>query len=256
MISLFQLYSSFQALVNTSQSSFFRPQTDFEQAVNDISNQLWELWTGMAEKSQEIRDHLAPFLKSKNIIIKQKNASYGVLTTPDNYGRFSSTRVIVTGNSCVPCKEVDNGDCANGNFKSEEELAEDYYDSIIERNVELIDNIKWAACLSHETKCPTFDKPKITQIDGGWKVAPRKISVVVLDYYVRPQKGTFQYTIAPGDTNTGAGDYLIYDAANSKPLEWPETVINEFLWRLSERFGLFTQQQFVAAFSTQQKNTN
>lgn len=253
MITLFQIWQSFQAYVNTFQGSWYRPNTDFQPAVNDISKEMWEEWTGQAEKSQEIKDHLQPFLKPRNLIVKQLKGSYGLLETPSDYGRFSSARIIVSGSECIPCKDVDNGKCNNGAFKDQEEIDDQYYDSLKETIIELIDNQKWAACLGHLTKKPTLERPKMTEYKNGWYVAPRKISVIVLDYYTRPQEGTFVYTTAPGDTNTGAGDYLIYDSANSTSLEWPETVINEFVIRLGIRFGIYTRDQFIAAASSQQK---
>lgn len=255
MISLYSIWVSFQAYVNTFQGSWYRPTTDFQPAVNDISKLLWEEWTAMAEKSREIKDHLFPFLKTKNLIVKNQTSSYGLLEYPKDYGRLSSARIIVNGMECVPCPDVNNGKCDNGDFKTQEEVTDEYLDKLEQSVVEEIDNQKWAACLKHLTKKPTLEKPKMTQYDVGWYVAPRKVSVIVLDYYVKPKEGTFVYTSSPGDTNTGAGDFLIYDDAKSEKLEWPETIINEFVWRLGERFGLFTRNQFISAAANQQKQT-
>lgn len=253
MISLFTIWNSFQSYVNTFQGSWYRPATDFQPAVNDISKQLWEDWTGQAEKSQEIKDHLAPFLKTKNLIVKSQNSTYGLLSYPTDYGRLSSARIIVNNQECVPCPDVDGGECANGEFKTQEEVTDEYKDNIKETIVEIVDNQKWSSCLSHLTKKPTIAKPKMTQYDKGWNVAPRKVSVVVLDYYTRPKEGTFKYSITAGNPTTGAGDFLVYNDTLSEKLEWPETVLNEFIWRLGERFGLFTQNQFTSSFATQQK---
>jgi len=251
MLSLLQIWNSFQGYVNTFQGGWYRPNTDFQPAVNDISKQLWEDWTAQAEKSQEIKDHLAPFLKSKNSIVSSQTSTYGVLKYPDDYGRFSSARIILHNEKCVPCPDVDNGECEG--FQTQEEVTDQYFDNLTQVIVELVDNQKWAGCLNHLTKKPTLEKPKMTQYQSGWNVAPRKVSVIALDYYVRPKEGTFVYTVAPGDTNTGAGDYLIYNENLSVKLEWPETVLNEFVVRLGERFGLFTRDQFVTAVASQQK---
>lgn len=250
MLSLFTIWSSFQSLVNTAQNSFFRPQTDLQQSVNDISKELWDNWTSQSEKSQQIRDFLAPFLKSKNIIVIPQNSYYGLVEYPDNYGRYASTRVFSINNDVVPCPDVDNGKCEG--FETQQEVNEEYYANILERTVDLIDEQRWAACLEHLTKNPTLKNPKITQIDGGWKVAPRTVSVLVLDYYIRPTEGTFKYTIAPGNPQTGAGDFIQYDPT-SIPLQWPETVLNYFLWKLATRYGLFIGNQFLSQFSAQQE---
>lgn len=254
MIDLFDLYNSFRSTANVYQGGWFRPQTDFTQTCNDISKRLFVKWTREAEKSQEAKDNLQPFLRSKNMIVDNK-AIYGTFKPPDGYGRFATARIIIAANQCVPCQEVDSGRCDNGNFKTPEELTDDYYDSIEQIDVEMIDDNKWGAVNKHLTKKPTLQKPKIRQIDGGFQVAPRKVSVIVLDYYVEPKEATFIYSIAPGNVQTGAGDQLIYDKKNSQPLEWPATVRNEFLIHLGERYGTFTRDQFMTQVSIQQKQT-
>lgn len=255
MISLYSIWSSFQSYVNTFQGSWYRPTTDFQPAVNDISKDLWNEETAKAEKSQEIKDNLAPFSRSKNLIVESQTSTFGLLKYPSDYGRLSSARIIVHNNTCIPCAEVNEGNCDNGDFKTQEEVTDEYLDNITQYFVEVVDNQKWAACLNHLTKKPTLEKPKMTQYNTGWNVSPRKVSVVVLDYYVRPKEGTFNYTITPGNPITGEGDFLVYNDATSEKLEWPETMLPEFVVRLGERFGLFTRDQFVSAFSTQQKQT-
>lgn len=253
MLSLLKIWESFQSYANTFQGSWYRPNTDFQPAVNDISKELWEEWTAQAEKSQEIKDHLAPFLKSKNLIVNGQSSSFGQLGYPVDYGRLSSARIIVHNDTCVPCADVDGGKCANGDFKTQEEVTDQYLDNIEQTIVEVVDNQKWAACLKHLTKKPTLAKPKMTQYLTGWNVSPRKVSVVVLDYYVKPREGTFKYSITPGNPTTGAGDFLVYDSVTSVELEWPETVMNEFVVRLGIRFGIAIRDQFITGISTQQK---
>lgn len=250
----FYLYSSFKSYVNTSQNGWFRPQTDFIQAANDISNELWETETKKAEKSQESRDNLIFYLKSKNIIVKSEKSSFGKFIPPPDYGRFASARLIVAGGKkTVPAKDVEDGKCDG--WKSDEELAEDYYNSVKEVSIENVDNQRWSSVTEHLTKGPTLQNPKLTQIDEGFKLSPRQVSVVVLDYYVRPTNAIFAYTKTPGNVQTGAGDQIVYDKSKSKPLQWPTTMINEFVIRLGIRYGLFTREQFMANIATQQKAT-
>lgn len=252
MIDLFDLYNSFKSVANVYQGGWWRIQTDFTQAANDISNELWEKWTREAEKSQEAKDNLFPFLVSKNLIVNNKG-TYGTFQPPKDYGRFASARIIVLKDNCVPCQEVDNGKCSNGDFKSDTEITEDYYDGIKQFDVDMIDDQKWGAVNAHLKKCPTLEKPKMRQIDNGFQVAPRKVSVVVLDYYTRPKVATFVYTKTPGNVQTGAGDEIQYDKNNSQPLQWPSTIVNEFLIRLGERFGLFTRDVFMTQVNMQKK---
>lgn len=265
----FDLYNSFQSYVNTFQGGWYRPQTDFQRATNDISNDLWERWTRQAEKTQEIRDNLGPFLRSKNIIATPQNTYYAIFDAPDNYGRFASARIIERDGKCLCSKEAadtDQGRCDETNTETQDAINAQYYESVCEHQVDMIDNQRWGSVCQHLTKAPTLDNPKMTQFSRdvigtdkriisktAFKVAPRKVSVVVLDYYIRPTPMQFGYTQAPGDVQTGAGDQIIYDVNKSTPLQWPSTVINEFLIRLGERYGFFTRSQFMAQLSTQQK---
>lgn len=251
MIDLFDLYGSFQSVYNVFQGGFWRLQTDYTRACNDISNDLWIKWTREAEKSQEARDRLLPYLRSKNLIVKSQNSYYGVVTPPSNYGRYATARIIVEGDNTYPAKDIENGECDG--FKTEEEITDDFYEKMEELQVEIIDQQRWAACLQHETKKPTMKKPKMNEIDGGFRVAPRKISVIALDYYTRPEDATFIYDISMPNIQTGAGDQIIYNKKDSKPLQWDNTVRNEFIWRLGERFGAFTREQYLSTVSTQQK---
>jgi hypothetical protein len=254
MIDLFDLYQSFKSYTNTFVGGWFRPQTDFTKRCNDISRKMWVRWTREAEKSNEVRDNLMPFLKSKNIIVSTKGP-YGRFDAPKDYGRYATSRIIVANDTCYPDTSVDNGNCEGGAIKTQEELTEQYYDSVEQIDVELIDNQKWGAVNAHKTKMPTLSKPKIRQIDNGFEVAPRKVSVIVLDYYVEPKEATFLYTISPGNVQTGAGDQIIYDEKNSKKLEWPATVRNEFLIELGESYGIFTRDNFLTQSMYAKKQT-
>lgn len=271
-ISPFNLFQSFQSYVNTYIGGWFRPQTDFQVATNDISNDLWEKWTKQAEKSQEIRDNLGPFLRSKNRKAVPQNSYYSIFTPPDDYGRFASARIILEGSKCMSCDWLDNnikpqGSCNETDIESQEVVTQEFYENMQERQIDMVDNQRWGAVCQHLTKAPSLDDPKLTQFSQdiagpnkttvsqiSFKVAPRAVSGVVLDYYIRPTPCVFGYTIAPGNVQTGAGDQIIYDPNKSTNLQWPSTVINEFLWRLGERYGLFTRDQFMANTSTGQKN--
>lgn len=250
MIDIYALYLSFVSYVNTFQGGWFRPASDFTRACNDISMQLWNEWTAKPD-SKEVRDNLIYFLKSKNIMVDSAKGAFGTFMPPTDYGRFASARYLTNGKSVVPSPEVEEGKCEG--FETDEQLAEDYYDNIQEIGIESIENMKWGAVTKHLTKKPSLSAPKITQINGGFKVAPREISVVVLDYYVKPVDAIFGYTVTPGNPQTGAGDQIIYDVNRSKKLMWPETMRNEFLIALGSRFSSYTRDQFLAQYTAQQK---
>lgn len=259
MIDLYDLYQDFKSYVNTYVGGWFRPQSDFQNSCNSISTELFVKWTSIAEKSQEEKDNLTPFLISKNIIVEKQKGAFGFFKMPadkDNpYGRFAAARIIIAGETCVPSKDVSEGKCENGDFTDDQKLAEDYYNTVKQIDVQLIDDARWGAVNNHKTKFPKLSNPKMRQINQGFEVAPRSVTVVVFDYYRQPKKATFVYTISPGNTDTGAGDDLIYNAENSQPLEWPENLRKEFIIRLGERYGLFTRDQFVSNVVAQQKQT-
>lgn len=265
MIDTFYLYQSFQSVVNTYFGGWFRPNTDFINAVNNFSNEIWEIETRRAEKSQEARDNLTPFLAAQNILCDKANSSYSVAPLPKDYGRFASAKVMVADQEiCVPCDEVNDGQCSNGVF-SDEELAEDYYNTVTPIPVQLVDEQRWTSAMNHVTKKPGLtitNPPKMNQIgtkdNSGnivsvFRVSPRDVSVLTLSYYVRPTDATFVYTKTPGNVQTGAGDEILYDKDKSVKLQWPSTMINEFLWRLGERYGLFTRDQFLTAITNKEK---
>lgn len=252
MIDSFDLWLSFQSSVNTFQGGWFRPQTDFIQACNDLSKELWVKKTREAEKSQEAKDDLFPFLKSKNYIVSNSGV-YGKFKPDEDYGRFAAARVIVSGINCFPSLSINEGKCSNGDFKTEIDLTEEFYDTVKQYDVELIDDNKWGSVNKHKTKGPTLLNPKMRQIDGGFQVAPRLVSVIVLDYYREPKGATFKYRNAPGNVQTGAGDQIIYDKDNSQPLEWPFNMRDEFLIGLGKRYGVFTRDQFVTQVNMQKQ---
>ncbi len=262
MIYLNSLFLDFNSQTNTSQNGWWRPELDFERAVNDASLILWNRKTDEAEKSQRIIDELRPFLISKNIIVQNQNSFYGTFSVPppnkdgsNEYARFASARILLAGDMCVPCKDVDQGNCINGEFKSEQELADDYYDTVCQAQIEKIDNQRWPSVLTHLTRRPTLQKPKLTQINNMFQVAPRQVSVVIFNYYIKPKYATFKYTLTPANLQNGSGDVIVYDQKNSTPLEWPETVKNELLDIIKDVYIGYTRDSQFQQINASQKQT-
>jgi hypothetical protein len=248
MIDPYHLYNRFASLVNTYQGGFFRLQTDFERAANDINMEIWSYFTKIAEKTQEVTDYLAPFTVPKNIQVQKQSTYYGLAPYPSNYARFSSARLIVhKEKETCPNTNVDDGKCLVIQDETEKQIEiNKYYEDIEEVQVDLIDDSRWAACVSHRTKMPTLKDPKIKQYNNGFYVAPRSVSVIVLTYYVEPKYVKINYTLTPGNVQTGAGDQIIYTPTPGEAFLWSPTLINEFLIRLGERYGYFTRDQFMA----------
>lgn len=257
MIDTFDLYNKFCSMVNTSQNGFWRPEKDFATNLNVASVLLWNNLIDKAEREQRIIDELSPFFNSQNVIVKRTNSFYGTIDKPNKkgqeYGRWGSARIIVAGNMCLPCQDVDDGKCCNGIFKSEQEITDEYYEKSCEIQVEKIDNQRWPSVLKHLTKRPTLENPKITQINNQFQVAPRSVSVVVLNYYTRPIDATFVYTLTPGNLQNGSGDAIIYNKDASTPLQWEENVENELLEILKGVYIGFTRDSQYQQISSAQK---
>lgn len=255
MFTSLALYNSFSSLVNTSQGSWFRPQTDFIVQANDVSIEIWDYLTNKAEKSTQEKDYLRNFLKTKNVIAVSQNNFYGIVNLPTGYERFSAARLIVHNDKTLPDKSVENGKCYDKDIISPQEVKDEYYENISQYEIDVIDDKNWAACLGHRTKKPTLAKPKMLQIEDGFRIAPRTVSVVVLDYYIKPQEATFIYTLSPANVQTGAGDDIIYNSS-SKPFDWPVSMIPEFVWRLAQRYSIFIDKEKLFSFTSNLRNSN
>jgi hypothetical protein len=247
-IDLFDLYNRFCSDVNTFQGGFVRPERDYERLVNSISQDIWNEWTEQAEKTQEINDNLSPYLQTVQIIVAPASGNEGIALYPKDYGRYSASRVLLHKGECMCDTSIDTydgGKCVReGHRETEIEKADrikKYRKGIVQATCYKVESSRWASILTHETKCPTLLEPAITQFKNGIKVAPLDVSVIVLDYFIAPKYAKFAYTIAPGNPQTGAGDYIIYDQANSGKLEWPDTMIPFFLDKLREVYARYTR---------------
>lgn len=254
MINPFVLWKRFCSDNNVFQGGMFRPERDFEQSINSISQEAFANFTAQDEKTQQIDDWLAPFANTVNIIVSPTSGNWGLAAYPtvvvngkkvSIYGAWKAARSLQHRDQCL-CEEgsslYNDGVCVDKESEFEKlQRVERYKDGIIERPITKVESSHWGSCLEHETKCPTFENPKLTQYKDGFKVAPRQVSVIVLDYYKNPKPAKFAYTIAPGNVQTGAGEYLIFDAANSVDLEWPETMIPYFLDKLQKIYAKFTR---------------
>ena len=247
-IDIFDLWVAFNGLVNSTQGGFYPPVTVFMSAVNSISRSMWDERNDKAENNQDLEDDLFPFIATKNcIVMNGQSSTFGVLNYPDDYGAYSAARMILYKGKVVEGTE----ECGNAatDDQAKYELIDKYLDDITEVNVTKISNSKWASCLSSLTKMPTLERPKIVQTSTGMKVSPRKIGVIVLDYYTQPEDAVFAYDTTAGNLQTGSGDQIVYNIKKSTQLQWASTLMDEFLWRLAERFGITTKDTFLTQYA-------
>lgn len=252
MISLFDLWQKLIGTVNTHQGGHVRPHRNFVEWVNDISFSLFEEEYSVWEKEQVISDRLMPFLRSYNIVVSpESNQMWDVVKLPADYEHFSSARVIrKNGVSCgqlglptVSGKDCKPAACPLYLDEDEQELLRQQADAaLVECTITKVTNNRWAAICQHKMLHPTANNPKCTQFERGLKLAPKGLGVIVLDYLRLPKKGSFAYTISNPGTEQ---EYIQYDADNSQPLEWSETLINEFITRLQKKYGVFVREELL-----------
>jgi hypothetical protein len=264
-IDVFDLYEELCGAVNTQQGGHVRPHRNFLQWVNQTSLSLFEEKFAVWSKSQKITDDLAkPFLKSINVEVKAVNSSYGVAPFPEQYAHFSAARYVKAGEVVgVPNTSIETIDCCGKavDLKERPRFISDAVWQVLqaqeikdnpdpqpafrEITIELISNDRWGSCIDHRLTHPTMSKPKMTQFDEGFKVAPAEVPMIKLDYLRMPKDATFFFTVAPPDALTGRGDYMIYDKDKSTPLEWSMLVKNEFLTRLEKKYGKYIREDFI-----------
>lgn len=242
MIDTYDLLQDFYAEYNTHQLGHVRP-SNFIRWVNAISKELFEekFANGWQVDQKNTDDIGKPFLKSAPLRISSAGG-FDVLPYPADYGHISSARFYHKGDYvCVepPGFEAQDPD-ADQNY---------YYQcpdsSLIEVEITIIQNNRWGATLSDKVLCPKKNKPAITQFNGGFRIEPKGIDKIVLDYLRKPKPAIFDY-----DTVLGS---IVYNKAASKPLEWSELLKGEFLSRLGMKYGKFIQQPLLYQMSDKEK---
>jgi hypothetical protein len=272
MIDLFQLWEKFIGSVNMPQGGAVKPHRNFEHWVYDISISMYEEKFTDWERSQKNTDDLSrPFLKSVSLQVQDvPGSNYGLVKFPPDYGHYSSTRyftkkdsdkgVPLPGLEFCDCngKKIDvSGDCPNfldeeifdilkqEQIQKQNEQDTENAELFQEYPVDKITNSRWGAALEHRFMGPKKTRPLVTDTNGGLKVAPAGVGIIILDYLKKPSPVKFAYKVTPGNEQTGEGDVFVYDQQNSVQLEWSELVVNEFVYRLEEKYGKFVRDQFT-----------
>lgn len=248
MINLFDLYRSLTANVNPSQGGHIRPQENFMRWCNEIQQEIFEELARKWETNQTISDKLTPFLRSVNVsLTPNPGKPYDTFVPPADYRYFATARVLLTsedakvGTASGNCPTIDGNTGAQQRYEDPDDvkLAEAAVGSgYVEVPVRKVDNMRWGSAMAHITKRPTIRKPLITAYDGGFKMAPAGMGVIVLDYFRMPKDCLFAYTMT-------ADGQIIFDPVNSVNLEWNANVIPDFLARLETRYGIYVRDDMT-----------
>lgn len=219
MILIDDLYNAVNGEVNTSQSGFVQPNL-FDLMCWKVSMKLFKKKCREAERSQEITDDIALFLKSVNIMVTVPNGSnYGRISYPANYGYFMSARIYVDDKAATcPCPNSESDDTICGKWGDKNAQS-----NIVLSEVPMgkIDNSRWSGILDHSRLKPTLESPKMTQYADGFKVAPKQVSIMTLDYYRLPVRSKWNYI--------AVGDYFQFTPIGSVDLDWTADMFGEFV---------------------------
>lgn len=245
-IDIFQLWQDLMSQVNVQQGGQIRPVQDYTSWLNSISMEYFHEMVALFQRTQQISDQLSPFHRSVNIVVTpQQGQPWDLVSLPVGYENIASMRIYKQKEertcSCVdglPLIDCD-GECHNVDDPDYAAMVQAYAGAnLVEATVNIVDTSRWGSCLDSITKGPTWEKPKATQFASGYKIAPKGISVVVLDYFETPRQAVFGYTI-------GAGDIVVYNPSTSTQLQWTNVVKNEFLARLVKKYGVAVREDFI-----------
>lgn len=231
-LDVFDIWQKLMSLCNVQQGGQIRPQTDFQNWYNAVNTMLFHAKCSKFQLGQQVTDELSPFLTTKAVLV---TAGYVVL--PADYAYLADVRIIRQKDENV-CNSLQQLPIIDGTGKSRKFVDPDYAKmvqayagmNLVEKTVNVIDNQQWGDCLNHARKGPTWNNPKATQNEGGFKIAPVGIQAVVLDYFHTPRNAIFAYTV-------GSGDIVQYNSAGSTQLEWTSVIENEFLAELQKKYA-------------------
>lgn len=235
MISICQLYSDFKGRENTWQGGHARPAS-FEAWVHEVQIEMLNELVMALGNNQVITDNLRPFLRSVQLPLSI-SVSGGIINYPKDYRRFSSVRFFsknINGPGCL-CSDIkilgDDGECRE---LTEEEKAEALNSSeLCERGIDMIENQFWGSICDDKIAGPSLSIPVATQLQKGFKVLPKSIGIVVLDYVAIPARPKLNYTEDVRHNFTCL--------PTSSKLDWGEEMLPEIFARLKKRYSAFTR---------------
>ena len=253
-IDLFNLLQTLWSQCNVQQGGQIRPEQDFQNWVNAISEELFKKYVGEFQLNQQVTDQLKPFHYRVNVnVTPQPGYPYDLVVLPSNYEYLAGLRFLKQKdeNTCGYLPGIPLIDC-DGNCMSVTDpdyiamIAKFAGQNLIESTINVIDTARWGSCLAHLRKGPTWDNPKATQYSGGFQIAPKGITSVVVDYFKAPTPAVFAYTY-------GADDIIVYNPGGSTQLEWSKVVINEFIIRLMKKYGAAVREDSFYQMANEDK---
>lgn len=245
MITLCQIYSDFKGANNVWQQGHFRPLS-FEYAVYEAILEIFNAGKKEWEQNQVISDELRPFFKSTLVPIKQVAAG-GMIAYPPDYSQFSTLRYFNKSRTrgskglkigdCDDTMDPKTGKCTP---LREEEKAELAQQDLYEFDIPKIDNSRWGAACEHEFIPLDLENPGCTQYSAGFKVLPKSLGWVVLDYLAIPERPKIVFTV-------DSEDQFICDPEKCTNLAWNPEILPELMSRIKTKYASFigSQQKYA-----------
>jgi hypothetical protein len=220
--------------VNSPQAGNIRPQTDFIAWLIEAQQAIFKELVAEFEKSQVISDELTPFLRSVQVPVTVKEReNYDVISYPKEYGFFARASLNFNEEKKCGCLSDDaevliDGECKAYTDPDLEALRNKFSGDYVQHKITKVHNQRWDAALRSAFDKPTPKNPLITQFDGGFKIAPKNLGVVRMDFFRNPKTPDMVYTTVSNE--------LQYDQVGSTQLEWRDSMLPEFLSRLEKRY--------------------
>lgn len=238
-INNYDTWLAIQQLVNVQQNGQIPPSV-FNTWYNEVNLGLFKKFAEEFSTNQVMNDLLSPFQKRVNILVGNvMGQNWGLANYPLDYEYFISSSILRQKEEDT-CFLSSDFPVIDGNGKSKKytdpdfsQMKVNYAGANIEENqLNLIDSQRWASCLTHPTKGPTWTDPKMTQFSGGFRVSPKGITSMVLAYLSTPVQSVFNYTIS-------ADDIAIYVPGTSVQLQWSVQALPFFLVELQKKYAAY-----------------
>lgn len=116
----------------------------------------------------------------------------------------------------------------------------------LERYVAPVKNRDWGAISSSQLYLPTKQFPKYTEFNSEYRVLPRDIGVIMLDYFKTPQFPVWGFNVV--------NNRPVYDPLTTVNFEWDSFAIGEVLSAFLMLLGISIKDGELSAFANDYLN--
>lgn len=178
------------------------------------------------------------YMASLKVPSSRINSTSNIFPFPENFLFDEEVRVVIqiSIDNDEERRRMDN--CGYGGQIIEKNGVPKYV--VYEIPVREVDRDKIGNILNSKRHRPTINFPKMVVEGDSFKVYPRTVKSIVLDYIKVPTVPVWGFT-----TQNGAP---VYDPATSTDLDWPDDLRTEIGNRIIRRIGIKLRDQFLAQY--------